>query len=54
MVYLFASVKLRPGTVGKFTELLQNVEPVFGRLGGWKLLGSYFNSVGRMNTAIDV
>ena len=54
MVYLFASIKLRPGTVGKFTELLQNVEPVLNRLGGWKLLGSYFNSVGRMNTAIDV
>ena len=54
MVYLFASVKLKSGSVGQFTELLQNVAPVLGRLGGWKLIGSYFNSIGRMNSVVDV
>lgn len=54
MVYLFASVKLKSGTVERFTELLQGVAPVLARLGDWKLLGSYFNSIGRMNTVVDV
>jgi hypothetical protein len=54
MVYLFAHVKLKSGSVGQFTELLQGVTPVLGRLGGWKLLGSYFNSIGRLNSVVDV
>ena len=33
MVYLFASVKLKSGTVESFTELLQGVAPVLLRLG---------------------
>lgn len=52
MVYLQASIKLRPGTLQQFTKMLGNLTPVVGKH-GWKLLGSYVTAVGRLNTVVD-
>ena len=54
MPYLFAHIQLRPGKVERFTELLENIAPVLSNAMGWKLQGSYFNAVGRVNSVIDV
>jgi hypothetical protein len=54
MVYLVAYIKLHPGKVEQFTEVLQHLAPILERIGCWKLLGSYFNSIGRHNTVIDL
>ena len=54
MVYLIAHIKLRPGKVQKFTELLGSIAPLLEKHGNWKLLGSYFNTIGRLNTVIDL
>jgi|GraSoiStandDraft_16_1057320.scaffolds.fasta_scaffold1692617_2 hypothetical protein len=53
MVYLQASLKLRPGTLSQFTTLLNKLVPVVGKH-GWKLLGSYASMVGRLNTVVDL
>jgi len=54
MVYMFAHIKLRPGKVQKFTEMIGELASVVEKHGGWKLQGSYFNTIGRLNTVIDV
>lgn len=54
MVFMFAHIKLRPGKVQKFTEMIGQLASVLEEKGGWKLHGSYFNTVGRLNTVIDV
>lgn len=54
MVYMFAHIKLRPGKVQKFTEMIGELASVLEEKGGWKLQGSYFNTIGRLNTVIDV
>jgi hypothetical protein len=54
MVYMFANIKLRPGKLQKFTEMIGTLASVLEEKGGWKLHGSYFNSIGRMNTVVDV
>jgi len=54
MAYMFAHIKLRPGKVQKFTELIGSLAPLLEKNGGWKLHGSYFNTIGRLNTVIDV
>ncbi len=53
MVYLQASIKLRPGKLQDFVELLNGLTPVVGKH-GWKLLGSYASVVGRLNTVVDL
>jgi hypothetical protein len=53
MVYLQASIKLRPGKLQDFVELLNSLTPVV-RKHGWKLLGSYASVVGRLNTVVDL
>ena len=54
MAFMFAHLKLRPGKVQKFTELIGQVAPLLEKHGGWKLQGSYFNVIGRLNTVVDV
>lgn len=53
MVYLQASIKLYPGKLPDFIELLNTLTPVVGKH-GWKLLGSYATIAGRLNTVLDV
>ena len=52
MVYLQASIKLRPGKQADFVSMLNKLAPVVAKR-GMRLLGSYRNLVGRMNTVID-
>ena len=52
MVYLQASIKLRPGKHAEFVSMLNKLAPVLAKR-GMKLLGSYGNLVGRLNTVID-
>lgn len=54
MAYVFAHIKLRAGKVQKFTEMLNSLAPQLEKHGGWKLHGSYFNVIGRLNTVVDV
>lgn len=53
MVYLQASIKLYPGKLQDFTTMLNKLLPVVGKQ-GWKLVGSYANVVGRVNTVVDL
>jgi hypothetical protein len=53
MVYLQASIKLYPGKLQDFTQLLNGLLPVVGKH-GWKLVGSYATVAGRLNTVLDV
>lgn len=52
MVYLQASIKLYPGKLQDFTELINTLLPTLGKH-GWKLLGSYATMAGRLNTVVD-
>jgi hypothetical protein len=52
MVYLQASIKLYPGKLQDFIKLLNDLAPVVGKH-GWKLIGSYAATVGRLNTVVD-
>ena len=54
MPYVFAHIQLRPGKVEKFTEMLQAIAPILSNSVGWKLHGSYFNTIGRINSVLDV
>ena len=53
MVYLQASIKLRPGTLQQFTTLLNELLPLVGKH-GMKLVGSYASVIGRVNTVVDL
>ena len=53
MVYLQASIKLRPGKQADFVSMLNKLAPVLAKR-GMRLLGSYGNLVGRLNTVIDL
>lgn len=53
MIYLQASLKLRPGKLPDFIKLLNELTPVVGKH-GWKLVGSYANVVGRLNGVVDL
>jgi len=52
MVYLQASIRLRPGKLQDFISLLNNLAPVLAKR-GMKLVGSYASVVGRINTVVD-
>lgn len=54
MAYLFAHIKLRAGKVQKFTEMLGALAPLVEKHGGWKLQGSYYNVIGRLDSVVDV
>ncbi len=41
MAFMFAHIKLRPGKVQKFTEMLSGIVPLVEKHGGWKLHGSH-------------
>ena len=53
MIYLQASIKLHPGKLQDFTNLINELLPVVGKH-GWKLVGSYATLVGRLNTIVDL
>jgi NIPSNAP len=53
MVYLQASIKLHPGKLQDFTNLINELLPIVGKH-GWKLVGSYAALVGRLNTVVDL
>ena len=52
MMYVQASIKLRPGKLQDFVKLLNEVTPFIAKH-GWKLIGSYGSVVGRLNTVVD-
>ena len=54
MPFVFAHIQLRPGKVERFTELIENLAPIVANAAGWKLQGSYFNAIGRLNSVVDV
>ena len=54
MVYLLAHIKLRAGKVQKFTEMLGALTPLVEKHDGWKLQGSYYNVIGRLDSVVDV
>lgn len=53
MVYVQASIKLRPGKLQDFISLINKLTPITSRH-GFKLLGSYASVVGRLNTVVDM
>lgn len=53
MVYVHATIKLRPGTLEEFMATIQELLPVIGRH-GWKLVGCYATMLGRLHTVIDL
>jgi len=53
MVYMQASIKLHPGKLPDFINLLNKLTPVVAKH-GWKLVGSYASVVGRLNTVVDL
>jgi len=53
MVYMQASIKLHPGKLPDFVNLLNKLTPVLAKH-GWKLVGSYASVVGRLNTVVDL
>ncbi|MGH8013939.1 MAG: NIPSNAP family protein [Candidatus Binataceae bacterium] len=53
MIYVQASIKLRPGKLPDFIALMKSVIPVIGKH-GWKLIGSYSAVVGRFHTVLDL
>ena len=53
MIYLQASIKLHPGKLQDFTNLINELLPVVSKH-GWKLIGSYATLVGRLNTIVDL
>lgn len=52
MVYLQTSIKLKAGKLEDFVSLLNKLTPILAKR-GMKLLGSYANVVGRLNTVVD-
>ncbi len=52
--YLFAHITLRPGTVGRFTQALGEVAPLFEKYGGWKLQACYLQAGSGGTTIVDV
>ncbi len=52
--YLFAHIKLKPGTIKKFTAALGEVAPLFEKHGGWKLQACFLEDDGGEDTVIDV
>jgi hypothetical protein len=52
VVYLQASIRLKPGKLQDFVAMLNELAPVLAKR-GMKLLGSYSNLVGRLNTVVD-
>jgi NIPSNAP len=52
MLYLQASLKLHPGKQQDFVKLLNDVMPSLNKH-GWKLVGSFAATTGRLNTAVD-
>jgi NIPSNAP len=53
MVYVQASIKLRAGKLPEFVKLLNDLTPVVAKH-GWKLVGSYAATVGRLNSVVDL
>jgi NIPSNAP protein len=53
MVYLQASIKLKAGKLPDFVSMMNKVAPVLAKR-GMRLVGSYANVVGRMNTVVDL
>jgi hypothetical protein len=52
VIYLQASIKLRPGKLPEFVSLINDLLPIVGKH-GWKLIGSYATVAGRLNTVVD-
>ena len=53
MVYMLATIKLRPGKLQQFNTLLSHLVPIFEER-GWKLPGGYLNTIGRLNSVVDL
>jgi NIPSNAP len=53
MIYMQASIKLYPGKLPDFINLLNKLTPLVAKH-GMKLVGSYASVVGRLNTVVDL
>jgi len=51
--YLLATLKVKYGQQRKFYEVMGHLKPVLEKL-GWNLVGAYENTIGRLNTVIDL
>jgi hypothetical protein len=51
--YLLATLKVKNGQQRKLYEVMSHLKPVLEN-SGWKLVGAYENSIGRLNTVIDL
>jgi hypothetical protein len=54
MVYLTAQIKLYPGKLPAFIELINKLAPTILAKHNWKLVGSYATMAGRLNTVMDL
>lgn len=53
MVYFHAHMKVKPGKLAEFQELLGTVVPIVGKH-GWKLIGSFVTQAGAVHTVVDL
>jgi NIPSNAP len=51
--YLLASLKVKYGQQRRFNEVMSHLKPVLEKE-GWKLIGAYQNTIGRLNSVIDL
>lgn len=54
MVYLTAQIKLYPGKLPAFIELINELAPTILKKHNWKLVGSFATIAGRLNTVMDL
>jgi NIPSNAP len=54
MVYLTAQIKLYPGKLPAFIELINKLAPTILKKHNWKLVGSFATIAGRLNTVMDL
>lgn len=52
-VFLHVTLKIRPGCMKDFCTLMQKLKAV-AETGGWKLIGSWTNMIGRFNVVVDI
>lgn len=52
-VFLHVTIKIRPARLKEFCALMTKLKAV-AEGGGWKLIGSWTNLIGRLNVVVDI
>ncbi|NWG52844.1 MAG: NIPSNAP family protein [Hydrogenophilaceae bacterium] len=52
-VHMHVTLEVRPGAMGAFCALMEELVPVVEAV-GWRLQGAYVQNTGRLNTVIDL